>query len=114
MLRVAVRLPQLTGSVGEYLADVTALEAAGADTIWVDDVALDPWITLGAIAALTHRARLGCLLASMGRWPASRLGPCASTLSKLIRGRLVVGLPAGGERTDCGSTFSRGGAAVLA
>jgi len=113
MLRVAVRLPQLTGGVGEYLADVTALEAAGADTIWVDDVALDPWITLGAIAALTHRARLGCLLASMGRWPASRLGPCASTLSKLSRGRLVVGLPAGGKLRNRVSTLREAGATIF-
>jgi hypothetical protein len=113
MLRVAVRLPQMTGSVGEYLADVTALEAAGADTIWVDDVALDPWITLGAIAALTHRARLGCLLASMGRWPVSRLGPCASTVSKLSRGRLVVGIPAGGKLRNHMSTLREAGATIF-
>jgi hypothetical protein len=113
MLRVAVRLPHMTGSVGEYLADVTALEAAGADTIWVDDVALDPWITLGAIAALTHRARLGCLLASMGRWPASRLGPCAATLSKLSRGRLVVGLQAGRGLRNQVSTLRMAGATIF-
>ena len=113
MLRVAVRLPHMTGSVGEYLADVTALEAAGADTIWVDDVDLDPWITLGAIAALTHRARLGCLLTSMRRWPASRLGPCASTLSKLSRGRLVVGLPAGGRLKNHASTLREAGATIF-
>ena len=113
MLPVAVRLPRMTGSVGEYFADVTALEAAGADTIWVDDVALDPWITLGAIAALTHRARLGCLLASMGRWPASRLGPCASTLSELSRGRLVVGLPAGGRLRNQVSTLRAAGATIF-
>jgi hypothetical protein len=103
----------MTGSVGEYLADVTALEAAGADTIWVDDVALDPWITLGAIAALTHRARLGCLLASMGRWPASRLVPCATTLSTLSRGRLVVGLPAGRGLRNHVSTLRTAGATVF-
>jgi hypothetical protein len=103
----------MTGSVGEYLADVTALEAAGADTIWVDDLALDPWITLGAIAALTHRARLGCLLASMGRWPASRLGPCATTLSKLSRGRLVVGLSAGGRLRNHVSTLRAAGATIF-
>lgn len=113
MLRVAVRLPAVTDNVGEYLADVTALEAAGADTIWVDDVAIDPWILLGAIAALTHRARLGCLLASMGRWPASRLGPCAATLAKLSRGRLVVGLPAGGRFRNHVSTLHGVGAKIF-
>jgi alkanesulfonate monooxygenase SsuD/methylene tetrahydromethanopterin reductase-like flavin-dependent oxidoreductase (luciferase family) len=95
MLRVAVRLPTLADNVGEYLADVTALEAAAADTIWVDDAALDPWVVLGAIAALTRRARLGCLLTSMSQWPAARLGRCAATLAKVSRGRAVVGLPHG-------------------
>jgi len=55
-----VRLPATIADVGEYLADVTALEAAGADTIWVDDSVLDPWIVLGAVAALTRRIKLGC------------------------------------------------------
>jgi hypothetical protein len=113
MLRVAVRLPPLADNVGEYLADVTALEAAGADTIWVDDTALDPWIMLGAIAGLTHRARLGCLLTSIGRWPASRLGPCAATLGKVSRGRVVVGLPAGGRLRNHVSTLRAAGAKVF-
>jgi hypothetical protein len=103
----------MTDNAGEYLADVTALEAAGADTIWVDDVAFDPWIMLGAIAALTHRARLGCLFASMARWPASRLGPCASTLAKLSRGRLVVGLPPGGRFRNHVSTLRASGAKIF-
>jgi hypothetical protein len=113
MLRVAVKLPTLTNNVGEYLADVTALEAAGADTIWLDDVVTDPWIVLGAIAALTHRARLGCMLNSMTRWPASRLGSCAGSLSKLSRGRVVVALPAGGRLTSHVSTLRRAGAKVF-
>jgi hypothetical protein len=85
----------MADGVGEYFADVTALEAAGVDTIWVDDSGLDPWILLGAIAALTHRARLGCLLDSVPLWPAPRLGACAATLAQLSRGRAVVRLPAG-------------------
>ena len=53
MLKVAVRLTATIADVGEYLADVTALEAAGADTIWVDDSVLDPWIVLGVSASPT-------------------------------------------------------------
>jgi len=41
MLRVAVKLPAATGRIGDYLADVIALEAAGADSIWID--AKSPW-----------------------------------------------------------------------
>jgi len=113
MLRIAVRLPPLTADVGEYLADVTALEAAGADTIWMDDAAGEPWIVLGAIAALTHRPRLGCMLTSRTRWPASRLGASAATLGQVSRGRLVVALQAGGRLTNHISTLHQTGAKVF-
>jgi len=97
VLRVAAKLPAKIDDVGDYLADVTALEAAGADAIWVDDTELEPWILLGAIAALTHRVGLGCLLTSMARWSPSRLGPSVTALQTLSHGRLVVGLPPHGK-----------------
>jgi Luciferase-like monooxygenase len=86
VLQVAVRLPATIDDVGEYLADVTALEAAGAAAIWVDDTGLDPWVLLGAMAAVTHRVRLGCLLTSTGEWPSETL----ATLQKLSRGRSMI------------------------
>ena len=90
VLRVAVALPASFDDVGEYLADATALEAAGADMIWLDDSALDPWVVLGGIAAVTHRVGLGCMLASAGAFPPSSLGPPVAALHKLSRGRIVV------------------------
>ena len=86
MLQVAVRLPPTIDDVGEYLADVTALEAAGAAAIWIDDTGLDPWVLLGAMAAVTHRLRLGCMLTTRV-WPSETL----ATLQKLSRGRTIVG-----------------------
>ncbi|MHB8588505.1 MAG: LLM class flavin-dependent oxidoreductase [Candidatus Dormibacteraceae bacterium] len=64
MLRVAVKLRDAPGRIGDYLADVTALEAAGADSIWLDTrtAAIEPWVLLGAIAAVTHRVHLGSVL----------------------------------------------------
>ena len=93
MLRVAVTLPAKPGEVGEYLADVTALEAAGAFAVWVEDTAVDPWVMLGAWAAITHRVGLGCLITSPEKWPAAQLGIAAATLQGLSRGRVVVGAP---------------------
>ena len=72
MLRVAVKLPPAPGRIGDYVADVTALEASGADSIWIDASgasSTEPWILLGAIAAVTHRTRLGVVLGSVDRWP---------------------------------------------
>jgi len=99
VLKVAVRLPATIADVGEYLADVTALEAAGADTIWVDDTALDPWIVLGAMAALTHRIRLGCRLTSLRARPPSLLAASVKTLQMLSHGRTVAGVPSRGNPT---------------
>lgn len=113
MLRVAVRLPATIDDIGEYLADVTALEAAGADTIWVDDTALDPWTVLGALAAVTHRVRLGCRITSTAPWPSTTLGPRVTTLQKLSRGRIVVGLPLGGSKEDHGAVLRMAGAKVF-
>ena len=113
MVLVGVRLPSAITDVGEYLADVTALEAAGADTIWVDDTGLEPWVVLGAIAAVTHRAGLGCLLTSTSELPSSRLGAAAAALQSLSRGRSVVALPRQGMPKDHVAALRATGARIL-
>jgi hypothetical protein len=93
MLRVGVTLPAAAGRIGDFLPDVTALEAAGADAIWLDaDTAAstEPWILLGAIAAVTYRIRLGANVGSTAGW----LG-AVDTLGRLSSGRVVVGVPPG-------------------
>lgn len=93
MLRVAVRLPAALGRIGDYIADVTALEAAGADSIWLDasrDTTNEPWILLGAIAAVTHRVGLGVNVALM-----AGLSDTISALGRMTGGRIVVGVPFG-------------------
>jgi hypothetical protein len=95
MLRVAVKLPDASGRIGDYLADVTALEAAGAHAIWLDarnQESVEPWILAGAIAAVTHRVRLGISIGSAAGWPAA-----VDTLGRLSGGRVVVGMRPGGE-----------------
>jgi hypothetical protein len=97
VLQVAVRLPATIDEVGEYLADVTALEAAGAAAIWVEDTGLESWVLLGAIAAVTHRVRLGCTLTSTGVWPSATLEATVTTLQKLSRGRTMVAVSSPGQ-----------------
>jgi Luciferase-like monooxygenase len=90
MLKVGVKLPGATGRIGDYLADVTALEAAGADSIWLDarpDTSIEPWILLGAIAAVTHRMWLGVMVGS-----AVECQPALGSLQRLSGGRMVVGV----------------------
>src|SRR5712691_8921675 len=90
MLRVAVRLPRATGRIGDYLADVMALEAAGADSVWLDATAAastESWILAGAVAAVTHRVRLGVTVGADTGWRGG-----ADTLGRLSSGRVVVGM----------------------
>jgi luciferase-like monooxygenase len=113
VLRVAVALPATFDDVGEYLADATALEAAGADTIWLENTAFDPWVLLGGIAAVTHRVGLGCMLASAGALPPSSLGPPVAALHKLSRGRIVVALQDQGKLTEHFAALRAAGARIF-
>ena len=112
MLQVAVRLPATIDDVGEYLADVTALEAAGAAAIWVDDAGLEPWVLLGAMAAVTHRVRLGCMLSSTEPWPSETLDAAVATLQKLSRGRIMVAV-AGAQIHVPGSKTEQAGGVIV-
>lgn len=74
-------MPADFGDAAEFLADVRALEAAGAEMIAVDG---DDDASLGAVAAVTHRVRL--------RVSSERPD---GVLRKLSRGRLVSEDPPG-------------------
>ena len=61
MIRVAVLLPVNFERGGEFLADVAALEAAGAYAELVDGSGSVAQVVMGAIAAVTHNVKVGCL-----------------------------------------------------
>jgi Luciferase-like monooxygenase len=86
VLRVAVKLQPLTSDGAEFLADARALEAAGADALWVEESGSDPWVVLGALAAITHRVRIGFAGARASE-------PRADTVQALSRGRFLVSEP---------------------
>ncbi|TAN31656.1 LLM class flavin-dependent oxidoreductase [bacterium] len=103
MLRVGVKLPATIGRPGEYLADVTALEAGGADTIWLHDTAvqpgagshvepqLQPWVLAAAMAAVTRRVRLGIAFPSVAAWPPALFAATVIAFDQLSGNRLVLG-----------------------
>jgi hypothetical protein len=74
-------MPADFGDAAELLADVRALEAAGAEMIEVEG---GNDAVLGAIAAVTHRMRIRVTRASS-----------SGMLQKLSRGRVVEGTPDG-------------------
>ena len=109
MLKVGVKLSAAAGRIGDYLADVIALETAGADSIWLNDIsvpseagdpaapAVEPWILCGALAAVTHRIRLGVALGSSASWAPVLFARGLESLGRLSGGRVVVSLSAGSE-----------------
>lgn len=112
-LRIGVRLPARVESPGEYLADAAAFEAAGADSLWVNEglfrpadgaahvgTTHEPWTLLAAIAAVTHRARLGTTVSVATMWPPALFAAAVTTLDHVSRGRVVVGVGAGWERAQ--------------
>jgi hypothetical protein len=83
VVKVGVMMPVRIDDGGDFLADVRALEAAGAEMIGVEGDGPEQWIVLGAIAATTERV----LLRTTGSEPVA--------LRTLSRGRTVVGAPEG-------------------
>jgi hypothetical protein len=81
-LRIGVRLSP-SGDAGEFFADAKAIEAAGADSLWIDAADADPYVALAALAAVTWRVRL------VARGAAARIA-ARETCAHLARGRLVV------------------------
>lgn len=83
-----------------------AAEAAGWDSLWLDDhllcdegddldARLEGWTALAALAALTTRPRLGHLVTAMTFRNIGVVAKMATTLDHVSGGRLVLGLGAG-------------------
>jgi len=81
-MKVGVLFPSRFEDPGEFLADARAMEAAGVDSVWLDDSGdgLDPMLVLAAVAAVTTQLRLG-LRGGSGRG--------LETLQQLSRHRVV-------------------------
>jgi len=92
-MKVGVLLPSRFEDPGEFLADARAMEAAGADSIWLEEGdGYDAMLALAAIAAVTGQLRLG-LIVPEGSPSLSRRG--LETLQLLSRQRVITG---GNER----------------
>ncbi len=82
VLLIGVRLT-LAADAGELFADAKAVEAAGADSLWIDAADGDPYVVLAALAAVTWRVRL------VARGAPADVA-ARETCARLARGRLVV------------------------
>ena len=91
-VRVGVELGAPGADPGGWLAEATAYEAAGVDSLWVAAGDDDPWVLLGALAAVTWRVRLGAPRGAVA-------GRSAATVESLGAGRLLFVLAAAADGT---------------
>src|SRR5882757_8430062 len=61
---------------------------------------VDPWVTLGAIAARTDRIRLGTCVTPLARRHPQKVARETTTLDRLSAGRLVLGVGLGVPDVD--------------
>src|SRR2546430_1246694 len=83
MLQVAVTMPAAVDDTGEFVANVRALEAAGAEMIALEGDGPEHWIALGALAAVTDRIRIRVT------------GSAPEALQRLSHGRVIEQAPEG-------------------
>jgi alkanesulfonate monooxygenase SsuD/methylene tetrahydromethanopterin reductase-like flavin-dependent oxidoreductase (luciferase family) len=89
-MKVGVLLPSRFEDPGEFLADARAMEAAGADSVWIEDgEGYDPLLILAAIAAVSGQIRLGLIRNSTPR-PNVELDRRMETLQHLSRQRVIT------------------------
>jgi alkanesulfonate monooxygenase SsuD/methylene tetrahydromethanopterin reductase-like flavin-dependent oxidoreductase (luciferase family) len=92
-MKIGVLFPSQFEEPGEFYADARAMEAAGVDSVWMEDdgVGLDPLLALAAIGASAHQLRLGFIRSSssVGNPEYERR---ILTLQRLTRQRTVVGV----------------------
>jgi alkanesulfonate monooxygenase SsuD/methylene tetrahydromethanopterin reductase-like flavin-dependent oxidoreductase (luciferase family) len=113
-MRVGVQLPEVEREVRwpEIVAIARAVDETGFDSIWLGDHLLyrgggrpdrgpwDVWTQLAALAALTHRVRLGPLVASTAFHPPGMLARMAASIDELSGGRFVFGIGAGWNEAE--------------
>jgi hypothetical protein len=95
VLEIGVRLPDEIDSVGEWLAEAQALEAAGAAWLWLESTAQGRahWPLLGGLSVVTRTCRLGLMASAREARSTAELARYAVTLDAMTRGRFALAVP---------------------
>src|SRR5919198_89511 len=93
-VKVGVQLAPPPEELGEWLADASAFDAAGAAALWLDPAPgpdVDPLALLAALAVITSRSLLVAALPEPGPAGAGALARTLATIGRLSHGGLARG-----------------------
>ena len=110
-IRIGVQLHPQQTSFAEYRQAWLQMDELGADSLWSWDhffplygdrngPRFEAWTTLAVLGPQTRRARVGCLVLSVGYRNPALLSAMATTLDHATNGRLILGLGAGWYQRD--------------
>ncbi len=95
---IAVSLQSQMKDMEQWISLAKFADDAGFDTFYAADhpgSTAAPFVSLGAVAAVTKKIRLGTCVLNAGRWEPFALATEIATLDVLSRGRSLLGIGAG-------------------